>query len=131
MREMPAPERSAMNDLEAATLTTLAEVTKTFEDAAEHAEPDDWADLLMLAAPYKAALVAAFGKGREQAVKYLRVAQANMQGGGLSSMIGATEKFADMLESFDGTDAALGNLRMYGMVLHGAALQTVAEMKGV
>jgi len=107
-----------MNGLDCAVLGTLTRVVKHFEDAAQDAEFETWMELLMLAAPYKAALVnAAYNGERGLTVGYLRAAQGRMQGGGLSDMIGVTERFADALEGCDSGPAALGDIRELGNAL--------------
>lgn len=120
-----------MNQIDSAILGTLADVTQTFEQAAEDAPMDIWMRLLMLAAPYKAALVsAAYNKGRATTIKYLRAAEAKQQDQNLDDLTGATGTFADMIqEAIENAPNALGNLRMYGMVLRGAATATAQTIK--
>lgn len=120
-----------MNQIDSAILGTLGEVVSTFEQAAEDAPMDVWMQLLMLAAPYKAALIsAAYHKGYPQMIQYLRAAEAKQEGKGLDDLTGATKTFADMVEeAAEGKSNALGNVRMYGMVLRGAASQTVQMIK--
>lgn len=117
-----------MNELDNATAVTLAELTKLFETAAmKSTEPDIWSNLLLIVAPFKAALVnVAYSGDPDLTIRYLRTAQGHMQGGGLSDLLGATQKFADLL----GTSSypnRLADVRMYGMVLRGAAISTIAE----
>lgn len=117
-----------MNELDTATAVTLAELTKLFEAAAmKSTEPDIWSNLLLIVAPFKAALVnVAYSGDADLTVRYLRTAQGHMQGGGLSDLLGATEKFTDLLEE-PSYPNRLGDVRMYGMVLRGAAIQAIAE----
>ena len=120
-----------MNQIDSAILGTLGEVVHTFEQAAEDSPMDTWMKLLMLAAPYKAALIsAAYHKGYPQMVQYLRAAEAKQQDAGYDDLTGATKTFADMIEeAVEGKPNAESNIRMHGMVLRGAALQAVEQIR--
>jgi hypothetical protein len=119
-----------MNQLTSAILGSLGRTVRYLEDAAQDiADFDTWSSLLMLAAPYKAALVEARRSNYDRAliVRYLRAAQMQMQGGGLTPLLGATEQFADALESYDERPASLGKVRELGNAVQVIAYQTAEE----
>jgi hypothetical protein len=124
-----------MNGLDCAVLGTLTRVVKHFEDAAQDAEFATWKELLMLAAPYKAALVnAAYNGERGLTVRYLGVAQlgtaANEAWFDLADLAVATGAFADAVALYDGAPGALQEIRELGTTLQqlaGRAARGIVE----